>query len=137
MARPWKIHERLLAETQKESESKTKRNRRRKEAANQSQNRIVKIEKESDDGVFTGDEWEPKYLTKRKLYAFARTKEIPLATIRELIKRRKLEPLKLPGYRWEKYSVRQLQALIKNYNKIFIVVWLAKAAIVVMGIFTE
>jgi hypothetical protein len=95
------------------------------------------LESGKDDGVFTGDEWESKYLTRRKLYAFARTKEIPLATIRELIKRKKLEPLKLPGYRWDKYSVRQLQALIKNYNKIFIVAWLAKAAIVVMGILPE
>lgn len=118
LARPYQIYEKVRAamEAQLADGKNNGRHIRHRTAKRPAVRKTAtKCETEQDNA---GDfNFEELYLTRRKLFKFLRTKDIPPAPVKKLISAGRLCAKTFDGYKYEKYSTRQLGVLLRESNR--------------------
>ena len=119
MARPFKLYEKIKAEmdTGKRAIADGPGKRRRAIKAQTAgpgphyvRRDIGAVESQEDVYSFPNELMSKRELVKRT--------GVPRKVVAELIRRGHLKAIRFPGYRWRKYSGKQLERLVKNFNRL-------------------
>lgn len=119
MARPYRLYEQALAKIEGGKDAIAEGKGRRRHIVKAQSVGAGRSYKRIDVGAMIGQQdaysFPNELMTKKQL---AKRTGVPYKVIKELIRDGHLTAIQFPGYRYRKYAAKQLERLIKNFNRL-------------------